>query len=114
MIVTQNLGDLPLYLPKNCYLWECVNPEDGHEDHYSKATWDLVHDFLSFFDGRIEIILSECRYDASLKLRNLCLRNFRLGKVQQIVNMIIVKGWIFPFPDGWKPVSITLPRRDME
>ncbi|KAK1354416.1 hypothetical protein POM88_047672 [Heracleum sosnowskyi] len=79
----------------------------------AKTVWQ----WTSLLSGGFPLASGEIypkRYDASLKLRNLCLRNFRLGKVQQIVNMIIAKGWIFPFPDGWKPVSITLPRRDME
>ncbi|KAK1354415.1 hypothetical protein POM88_047671 [Heracleum sosnowskyi] len=112
MVVTQNLGDLSLYLPRNWDLWECVNPEGGAEDQYSKATWDLIQNYLSSFDGSVEMIISECRYEACLKLKNSCLRNFRLGRIQQIMNMIVAKGWIWPFPDGWHPVSVTLPERE--
>ncbi|XP_074351738.1 uncharacterized protein LOC141690881 [Apium graveolens] len=81
MIESQNLGDLSLYLPRNGYLWECVNPEGGREDQYSKATWDFIESFLSSSDGRIEMTISECRFEACLKLRNLCLHNFRLGRI---------------------------------
>lgn len=61
IIVNQNLGELSLYLPRNWYLWECVNPEGGREDQYSKATWDFIESFLSSSDGRIQMIISECR-----------------------------------------------------
>ncbi|KAI5336183.1 hypothetical protein L3X38_015449 [Prunus dulcis] len=115
MVVKQSLGALQLYVGKNEQLWKCVNPIGGNLNHYPKATWDQIQNFLSSSDGRSAIMASQCRYEAAMILRKACSEGLALGNVLQILNMIVsMKKWITHHPSGWQPISITLEETKAE
>ncbi|KAK9282383.1 hypothetical protein L1049_005300 [Liquidambar formosana] len=109
MVVKQNLGAVQLYVGKNERLWKCVNPIGGNPNHYPKATWDGIRNFLISSAGRSAIMASQCRYDAALILKKECLEDLALGDVLQILNMIItIKRWIIHHQLGWQPITISI------
>ncbi|KAM1299337.1 hypothetical protein ACFX1Q_000797 [Malus domestica] len=109
MVVKQRLGALQFYVGKNEKLWKCVNPIGGNLNHYSKATWDRIQNFLSSSDGRSALMASQCRYEAAIILRKACSEELALGSVLQILNMVVsMKKWIIHHQSGWQPITITL------
>ncbi|KAJ9186047.1 hypothetical protein P3X46_005601 [Hevea brasiliensis] len=109
MIVKQNLGAVQLYVGKNEKLWKCVNPIGGNPNSYRKATWDEIQKYLASPAGRSAILSSQCRYEAATILKSMCLKDFALGNVLQILNMVIdIKKWIIHHHSGWQPLTITL------
>ncbi|PRQ45070.1 putative meiosis arrest female protein [Rosa chinensis] len=116
MVVKQNLGvALPMYIGKKQKLWKCVNLIGGNLNHYSKATWEKLQNFLSSSDGRSAIMASQCKYEAATILKKNCLQELALGEVLQILNMsIAMKKWIIHHQSGWQPISITLPETKPE
>ncbi|KAK7284458.1 hypothetical protein RJT34_19204 [Clitoria ternatea] len=110
MVVKQNLGALQLYVGKNDKLWKCVNPLGGNPKQHSKEIWDEIQKFLTTPAGRSAIMGAQCKYEAGVMIKNLCLKDLALGDVLQILNMLIThKKWIAHPQSGWQPLSITLP-----
>ncbi|KAI4349862.1 hypothetical protein L6164_010409 [Bauhinia variegata] len=110
MVVKQNLGALQFYVGKNDKLWKCVNPIGGNPKEYSKETWDEIQNFLTSSAGRSAVMGTQCKYEAGTVLKNMCLKDFSLGDVLQILNMVITnKKWIVHHQTGWQPLKITLP-----
>lgn len=113
MVVMLNLGVVPLYTGKNERLWKCVNPLDGDFNRYPKPMWERIQKFLASAAGRPVIMTSQCRYEAALILKSMCLKDLALGEVLQILNMIItMKRWIFPHHSGWQPITISPTETD--
>ncbi|XP_049346154.1 uncharacterized protein LOC125810718 [Solanum verrucosum] len=109
MIVKLKQADFELYVGRTERIWKCENPLGGNPNQYQNATWNVIEKFLCSTVGRSAIAASECRYEASLILRNACLKDLTLGEVLQILNMIItLKRWIKTRSD-WHPITITLP-----
>lgn len=110
MIVKQNLGAMQLYVGRVERLWKCVNPIGGNVNQFPKAIWDRIQTFLISSAGRSAVMSSECRYEAALVLKRMCLKELALGEVLQILNMVIIaKRWIIHPHVGWQPITITLP-----
>ncbi|XP_030459634.1 uncharacterized protein LOC115680019 [Syzygium oleosum] len=108
MIVKQNLGNVQLYVGKNEKLWNCVNPA-GNANDYPKATWREIQNFLTSSVGRSAILASQCRYEAGMTMKRMCLKQLALGEVLQILNLILTrKRWILHHQSGWQPLKITL------
>ncbi|KAL1816481.1 hypothetical protein DCAR_0520883 [Daucus carota subsp. sativus] len=109
MIVKQSQGAVSLYVGRIERLWECVDTSGGNQYQYSKATWDGIQKFLCSSAGHSAMMASECRYQAGLILKTLCLKDLSLGEVLQILNMIItLKRWITHTEPGWQPITITI------
>ncbi|RVW28864.1 hypothetical protein CK203_094880 [Vitis vinifera] len=82
---------------------------------YSKATWDGIQNFLISPAGRSAIMASQCKYEAAIILKNMCLKDRALGDVIQILNMVIsAKKWITHLQSGWQPVNISLPESNTD
>lgn len=110
MVVKVKIGKDWVYLGKNQKLWEFCDPDDGNIDQYPNPIWNTIHMFLTSEDGRLSIMSSRCRYEAALILKSKCLNCFPLGKVSQLLNMLItIKKWILRGKSGWLPVTIALP-----
>lgn len=142
MIVSQKLGAVQLYVGRLEKLWKCVNLIGGYQNQYSKATWDVIENFLASSAGRSAIMASECRYfislfyllwvqyqrvlyglfiylrrryEAALVLKNACLKDHALGELLQILNIITTeKGWIQQSHSGWQPITIRLAESNSE
>ncbi|ONK63140.1 uncharacterized protein A4U43_C07F11820 [Asparagus officinalis] len=109
-VLVHKLGNnLPLYVAKTDTLWKWINILDNNAKH-SKAKYDALLKFLLSADGRAAILSSECRYQAAVILRRSCLKNLVLGKILQILHLIVhVRKWIVPDASGWQPLCLTLP-----
>ncbi|CAN1196384.1 Meiosis regulator and mRNA stability factor 1 [Linum perenne] len=106
-IVMQGAGSLRLFVRTNEKIWQCVNLKGGNPDLFPAVTWDRIRNFITSQDGRSALLASECRYEAALILKRACLEGIVLGKVLQIVEMMIdVKKWITAHHTGWQPLSI--------
>ncbi|CBI39663.3 unnamed protein product, partial [Vitis vinifera] len=115
MVIKQKLGTVQLYVGKNDRLWKCVNLMGGNPKQYSKATWDGIQNFLISPAGRSAIMASQCKYEAAIILKNMCLKDRALGDVLQILNMVIsAKKWITHLQSGWQPVNISLPESNTD
>ncbi|KAF7818018.1 Meiosis regulator and mRNA stability factor 1 isoform A [Senna tora] len=111
MVVKQNVGALQLYIGKNDKLWKCVNPIGGNPNQHSKETWDEMQKFLTTASGRSAIMDTQSKYEAGTVIKNMCFKDFALGDVLQILNMVLAhKKWIVPRQSGWQPLNITLPQ----
>ncbi|KAL2993835.1 hypothetical protein AAZX31_10G134700 [Glycine max] len=109
MVVKQNVGALQLFIGKNDKVWKCVSPVGGNPKKHSKETWNEIKKFLSTPSGRLVIMGTQCKYEAGIVIRNMCLKNHALGDVLQILNMLItIKKWIVHQQSGWQPLNITL------
>ncbi|KAF5187189.1 Meiosis arrest female protein [Thalictrum thalictroides] len=107
MVVKLILGSLHIYLKKGETLWSCVNPVERRE--YLKSVWDGIYTFLSSSRGQPNIMASKCRYEAATILKSTCLKDYCLGDVLQILNLVIsVKKWIVVHANDWQPITITL------
>ncbi|KAL7003199.1 hypothetical protein U1Q18_004357 [Sarracenia purpurea var. burkii] len=110
LVVKQNLGTLQLFVGKNEKLWKCVNPIGGNLKQYSNSTWDEIHKFLISSAGRSAILTSQCRYEAAIIMKKMCLKELALGDILQILHLVIfVKKWITCHQSGWQPVNIIVP-----
>ncbi|KAJ4955710.1 hypothetical protein NE237_012493 [Protea cynaroides] len=115
MIVKQIVGASQYYVGKNEKLWKCVNPIGGNPKEYPKAIWDGIHKFLMSSVGRSAMMASQCRYEAAIVIRKLCLKDLVLGDILKILNMITdVKKWIVPHQSGWQPITITVSETDAD
>ncbi|KAL2535451.1 putative endonuclease or glycosyl hydrolase [Forsythia ovata] len=109
VIIKEFLGKMELYLRRNERIWKCENPIGGNINEYPEATWVAIQKYITSSTGRLEMISSECRYEAASFLRNACLKALSLGEVIRILNMIItMKRWIKHAQVGWQPIKITL------
>nr|XP_017232972.1 PREDICTED: uncharacterized protein LOC108207018 isoform X2 [Daucus carota subsp. sativus] len=109
MIMKTRIGVVELYVGRNEKVWNCLNPLGGNPSKYSDATWDEIKQFLTSSAGLSAITVSKCRYEAALILKSKCLKNYVLGEVLQILNMMItVKRWIIPCQSGWQPLVVTI------
>ncbi|KAL1816482.1 hypothetical protein ACET3Z_019056 [Daucus carota] len=90
MIVKQSQGAVSLYVGRIERLWECVDTSGGNQYQYSKATWDGIQKFLCSSAGHSAMMASECRYQAGLILKTLCLKDLSLGEefVTEVLQMI--------------------------
>ncbi|CAI9101380.1 OLC1v1038690C1 [Oldenlandia corymbosa var. corymbosa] len=112
LVVKKNLGPLMLYVGKNEKLWSCVNEKDVNAKQFPKSTWDEIQKFLSSSSGRSSILASQCRYEAAMIIQRECLKEFVLGEVLQILNMVInMKRWMTHHQSGWQPVRIVLAEK---
>nr|KYP71737.1 hypothetical protein KK1_011007 [Cajanus cajan] len=103
------LGALHLYHGTNHMLYKCVNHTSGQPSDFPQPVWDRVEQFLRSSSGRSLILVSRCRYEASLFIKRSCLEELVLGDVLKILEMIInVKEWIIHSCCGWQPITITL------
>ncbi|KAK7259031.1 hypothetical protein RIF29_24625 [Crotalaria pallida] len=110
MVVKHNIGALQLFVGKNDKLWKCVNPLGGNPKQHSKETWDEIQKFLTTSSGRSAIMGTQCKYEAGIVIKNMCLKNLALGDILQILNMLMTqKKWIVHHQSGWQPLNITLP-----
>ncbi|MCH90479.1 limkain-b1 [Trifolium medium] len=110
MVVKQSLGALTLYVGKNDKLWKCVNPISGNPKQQPKEIWDEIQIFLTTPAGRSAIMGTQCKYEAGIVIKNMCLKDLALGEVLQILNMLIQhKKWIVHQQAGWQPLILTLP-----
>ncbi|XP_030529426.1 uncharacterized protein LOC115740149 [Rhodamnia argentea] len=110
MIVKRNLGTIQLYVGKNEKVWNCVNPLGGNAKDYSKATWNEIQKFLTSSVGRSAILASQCRYEAGITMKHMCLKQLALGDVLRILNLTLTaKRWIVHHQSGWQPLKINLP-----
>ncbi|XP_077232699.1 uncharacterized protein LOC143870148 [Tasmannia lanceolata] len=107
MIEVRSVGALQLYIQKNDTLWKCLNPM-GSNIKCKKLAWDGIQKFLTSVGGRSAIMTSQCRYHAATLLKKSCLKDYVLGEILQILQMVINKKWIVPHSSGWQPISITL------
>ncbi|XP_043726201.1 uncharacterized protein LOC122672777 [Telopea speciosissima] len=115
MVVKQIVGASQYYVGKNEKLWKCVNPIGGNPKHYPKIIWDGIQKFLSSSVGRSAMMASNCRYEAAIVLRKLCLKDLVLGDILKILNMITdSKKWIVPHQSGWQPITITVAEIDAD
>ncbi|CAJ2631779.1 unnamed protein product [Trifolium pratense] len=110
MVVKQTLGSVTLYIGKNDKLWKCVNPISGNPKQYPNEIWDEIQIFLTTPAGRSAIMGTQCKYEAGVVIKNMCLKDVALGEVLQILNMLIQhKKWIVHQQAGWQPLILTLP-----
>ncbi|KAI4301662.1 hypothetical protein L6164_034915 [Bauhinia variegata] len=116
MVVKKNLGNLQFYVGKNDNkLWKCVNPIGGNPKQYTKETWDEIQNFLTSSPGRSAMMATQCKYEAGTILKNMCLKDFSLGDVLRILNMVVAhKKWIVHQQTGWQPLNITLPETNTD
>ncbi|XP_052206051.1 uncharacterized protein LOC127810552 [Diospyros lotus] len=110
LVVKKNLrGSLQIYVGKNQKLWECVNPNRGYIMLFPEATWNEIRKFLTSSPGRSAVMASQCRYEAATIMKQMCLKEFALGDVLQILHLVInVKKWVTHHQSGWQPVNITV------
>ncbi|RDX84425.1 Meiosis regulator and mRNA stability factor 1, partial [Mucuna pruriens] len=109
MVVKQNVGALQLFVGKNDKVWKCVNTIGGNPKKHSKETWNEIKKFLTTPSGRLALMGTQCKYEAGIVIKNMCLKNHALGDVLQILNMVItIKKWIVHHQLGWQPLNITL------
>ncbi|XP_014514078.1 uncharacterized protein LOC106772291 isoform X1 [Vigna radiata var. radiata] len=109
MVVEQKVGALRLFVGKNDKVWKCVNPIGGNPKKHSKETWNEIKKFLSTSSGRLAIMSTQCKYEAGIVIKNMCLKNHALGDVLQILNIAItVKKWIVHQQLSWQPLKVTL------
>ncbi|KAK6139467.1 hypothetical protein DH2020_026781 [Rehmannia glutinosa] len=56
------------------------------------------------------ILGTQCRYEAATIMKKMCLKEFSLGEILQILNMVInMKKWIiYDDQSGWKPIKVTV------
>ncbi|CAL0300151.1 unnamed protein product [Lupinus luteus] len=109
VVVKQNLGSLQLYVGKNDKVWKCVNPEGGNPKQYSLEIWDEIQTFISTPSGRSAIMGTQCKYEAAIVIKNMCLKDHVLGDVLQILYMVVThKKWIVHHQLGWQPLNVTL------
>lgn len=109
LVVHHNLYASKFYVGKNQKLWECVNPTGGIPDHYPDAMWGEIQKFLVSSTGRSAMMASQCRYEAATIIKKMCLKEYALGDILQILHMVInKKKWMTPNQSGWKPVSISI------
>ncbi|KAJ0079528.1 hypothetical protein Patl1_23900 [Pistacia atlantica] len=115
MVVKQNIGAMNLYVGKNEKLWKCVNPIAGNPMRISEMTWERIKKFLVSPGGQSAVMASECRYEAGTILKKMCLKEFTLGDILQILNMVItIKKWIVHNQTGWQPINIALAELNAE
>ncbi|BAT95167.1 hypothetical protein VIGAN_08183900 [Vigna angularis var. angularis] len=109
MVVKQKVGALRLFVGKNDKVWKCVNTIGGNPKKHSKETWNEIKKFLSTSSGRLAIMSTQCKYEAGIVIKNMCLKNHALGDVLQILNIAItVKKWIVHQQLSWQPLKVTL------
>ncbi|XP_052206050.1 uncharacterized protein LOC127810551 [Diospyros lotus] len=110
LVVKQNIGgSLQMYVGKNQKLWKCVNPIGGNIKRNAEATWNEIRKFLASSPGRSAVMASQCRYEAATIMKQMCLKEFALGDVLQILHLVInVKKWVTHHQLGWQPVNITV------
>ncbi|XP_044482862.1 uncharacterized protein LOC123209543 [Mangifera indica] len=109
MVVKQNIGAMNLYVEKNEKLWKCVNPIVGNPTQISEMTWERIKKLMMSPGGQSAIMASQCRYEVGATLKNLCLTEFTLGDILQILNMVItIKKWIIHNQAGWQPFIIAV------
>ncbi|WJX79914.1 hypothetical protein P8452_62986 [Trifolium repens] len=100
---------LNLYLVANENQWKCVNPLGGLPSHFPEAIWVRIEKFLASSPGRLAILASRSKYEASLILKRLCLEELVLGDVLTILEIIItIKKWIIPCHSRWQPIRISV------
>ncbi|XP_044498719.1 uncharacterized protein LOC123220537 [Mangifera indica] len=115
MVVKQNIGAMNLYVGKNEKLWKCVNPIAGNPLRISERTWERIRKFLVSTEGQSAIVASQCSYEAGTILKNMCLKEFTLGDILQILNMVItIKKWIVHGQTGWQPINIAVAELNTE
>lgn len=106
-VVKKYLGTLQFYVGKNDQLWKCVNPMGSNQ--YPNSTWNELEKFLLSSEGRLAIMASECKYEAGLIIKRMCLKELSLGEILHIVQLMIhTKKWIAHNPSGWRPINIKL------
>ncbi|KHN26190.1 hypothetical protein glysoja_035483 [Glycine soja] len=109
MVVKWNVGVLQLFVGKNDKVWRCVSPIGGNPKKYSKETWNEIKKSLTTPFGRLAIMGTQCKYEAGILIKNMCLKNHALGDVLQILNMLItIRKWIVHQQSGWQPLNIIL------
>ncbi|KAL8089209.1 uncharacterized protein LOC141697843 [Apium graveolens] len=110
MIMKKSIGAVELYVGRNEKVWNCINPLGGNPSKYSEGTWDEIKKFLTSSAGCSAIMASKCRYEAALILKSTCLKNYVLGEVLQILNLIITgKRWIMIHSQsGWQPIVFNI------
>ncbi|XP_052206052.1 uncharacterized protein LOC127810553 [Diospyros lotus] len=109
LVLKQNLGALQMYVGKNQKLWNCVNTMGGNINRYPETTWNEIRKFLTSSPGRSAVMASQCRYEAATIMKQMCLKQFALGDVLQILHLVInVKKWVTHHQLGWQPVNITV------
>ncbi|KAI4374048.1 hypothetical protein MLD38_012092 [Melastoma candidum] len=109
MIVKQKIGKVQLFIGKNEKLWNCINPLDGDAKSYPKPLWTQMVNFLATNPGRPAILASQCRYEAATIIKQMCLKEYVLGDILRILNiMVTVKKWMILPQSGWQPLKISL------
>ncbi|GFP87965.1 meiosis arrest female protein 1 [Phtheirospermum japonicum] len=110
LVVQQQVGSLQLYVMKTQKLWQCVNPMAGDANKYPKSTWDDIQKFLSSAAGRSAIMDTQCRYEAAIVMKTMCLKELSLGETLQILQVVVnTKKWItYNYQSGWKPIKVTV------
>ncbi|XP_027935798.1 uncharacterized protein LOC114190919 [Vigna unguiculata] len=112
MVVAQNVGALQLFVGKNDQVWKCVCTLGGNPKKHSKETWKKIKKFLATSPGRLAIMNTQCKYEAGIVIKNMCLKDHALGDVLQILSLAIsYKKWIVHQQLGWQPVNITLAEK---
>ncbi|QCE07226.1 hypothetical protein DEO72_LG9g2243 [Vigna unguiculata] len=112
MVVEQNVGALQLFVGKNDQVWNCVCTLGGNPKKHSKETWKKIKKFLATSPGRLAIMNTQCKYEAGIVIKNMCLKDHALGDVLQILSLAIsYKKWIVHQQLGWQPVNITLAEK---
>ncbi|KOM35427.1 hypothetical protein LR48_Vigan02g157700, partial [Vigna angularis] len=111
MVAKQNVGALELFVDKNDQVWKSVCTLGGNPKKHSKKTWNKIKKFLATSRGRLAIMNTQCKYEAGIVIKNMCLKDHALGDVLQILSLAIsYKKWIVHQQLGWQPVNITLHR----
>ncbi|KAI4374050.1 hypothetical protein MLD38_012094 [Melastoma candidum] len=109
MIVKQKIGKVQLFIGKNEKLWNCINPLDGDAKSYPKPLWTRMINFLATNPGRPAILASQCRYEAATIIKQMCLKEYVLGDILRILNIMVTeKKWMILPQSGWQPLEITL------
>ncbi|XP_014511199.1 uncharacterized protein LOC106769911 [Vigna radiata var. radiata] len=112
MVAKQNVGALELFVGKNDQVWKCVCTLGGNPKKHSKETWNKIKKFLGTSPGRLAIMNTQCKYEAGIVIKNMCLKDHALGDVLQILSLAIsYKKWIVHQQLGWQPVNITLAEK---
>ncbi|CAM0906957.1 unnamed protein product [Alopecurus aequalis] len=107
-VVTQKLGAVAFYLPKNENIWKCVNTVDTNARH-PKETLDAVHRYISSARGCSAVKNSRSRYEAATFLKKACLKRLALGEVIQLTHTVTDKlKWFVPHSSGWQPLSMNI------
>ncbi|BAT95163.1 hypothetical protein VIGAN_08183500 [Vigna angularis var. angularis] len=112
MVAKQNVGALELFVGKNDQVWKSVCTLGGNPKKHSKETWNKIKKFLATSPGRLAIMNTQCKYEAGIVIKNMCLKDHALGDVLQILSLAIsYKKWIVHQQLGWQPVNITLAEK---